>query len=89
MAIAPATPIPSLPRSRHVGSDEELGCYSQDAYASAATPRSMYGEHAIGLLKLKKRPRPDRRLANDFFERAFGDLSDEVYAGAHGEDTSA
>jgi decaprenylphospho-beta-D-ribofuranose 2-oxidase len=60
----------------------------KNVYAKQETLRKMYGDHAIGMLKLKRRLDPDRLLANDFFERAFGDLCDEVYAGAHGEDTA-
>jgi decaprenylphospho-beta-D-ribofuranose 2-oxidase len=61
----------------------------KNVYASQATLRSMYGENAIGLLKLKARLDPECLLANEFFERNFGDLSAEVFAGMHGEDTSA
>jgi decaprenylphospho-beta-D-ribofuranose 2-oxidase len=61
----------------------------KNVYASQATLRSMYGENAIGLLKLKARLDPDCLLANEFFERNFGDLSAEIYAGAHGVDVSS
>lgn len=61
----------------------------KNVYASQATLRAMYGENAIGLLKLKRRLDPDCLLANEFFERNFGDLSAETYAGAFGEDASA
>jgi decaprenylphospho-beta-D-ribofuranose 2-oxidase len=60
----------------------------KNVYASQATLRAMYGDNAIGLLRLKRRLDPDRMLANDFFERNFGELAAEVYAGLHGEDTS-
>ena len=60
----------------------------KNVYASQATLRAMYGDSAIGLLKLKRRLDPDRLLANDFFERNFGELAAEVYAGSYGEDTS-
>ena len=60
----------------------------KNVYASQATLRAMYGDNAIGLLKLKRRLDPDCLLANDFFDRAFGDLSTETYAGAFGVDTS-
>jgi decaprenylphospho-beta-D-ribofuranose 2-oxidase len=61
----------------------------KNVYASQETLRSMYGENAIGLLKLKRRLDPDCLLANEFFERNFGDLAAQTYAGAFGEDTSA
>ena len=61
----------------------------KNVYASQAVLRAMYGERAIGFLKLKRRLDPDRLLANEFFERTFGDLADEVYAGAHGDDSAA
>ena len=58
----------------------------KNVYASQAVLRSMYGENALRLLRLKRRLDPDRLLVNAFFERTFGDLADEVYAGAHGEE---
>lgn len=61
----------------------------KNVYASQATLRAMYGEHAVGLLQLKRELDPGRLLVNDFFERTFGDLCDEVYAGAHDEGASA
>ncbi len=61
----------------------------KNVYASQESLRSMYGEHAIGMLKVKRELDPDRLLVNDFFERTFGDLCDEVYAGAHDEDAAA
>ncbi len=57
----------------------------KNVYASQETLRFMYGEHAIGLLKLKRELDPDRLLVNAFFERTFGHLCDEVYAGVHDE----
>ena len=60
----------------------------KNVYASQAALRKMYGEHAIGLFKLKRRLDPDALLANDFLERTFGDLGDEVYLGLHGADES-
>jgi decaprenylphospho-beta-D-ribofuranose 2-oxidase len=60
----------------------------KNVYASQQTLRKMYGEHAIRLLKVKRELDPDRVLVNDFFDRTFGDLCHEVYAGAHDEDTA-
>lgn len=61
----------------------------KNVYATQATLRAMYGEHAIRLLQLKRILDPDRLVANDFFERAFGDLANEVYAGEHDEGPTA
>ncbi len=61
----------------------------KNVYASQETLREMYGEHAIRMLKLKRELDPDRLLVNDFFDRTFGDLCDEVYAGAFDEEQVA
>ena len=54
----------------------------KNVYASQETLRAMYGEHAIGAPEVKRELDPDRLLVNDFLERTFGELADEVYAGA-------
>lgn len=58
----------------------------KNVFASQAALRAMYGEHAVRLLELKRELDPDRLIANDFFERAFGELASEVYADVHGPD---
>jgi decaprenylphospho-beta-D-ribofuranose 2-oxidase len=55
----------------------------KNVYASQRTLAAMYGDNVIEFLKVKRQLDPERLLENDFLDRTFGRLADDVYAGRH------